>query len=96
MPSSPVYTRVRNLKFRTERSEKIIITDEKTDHYYTIYFEDGSPIERTQAYLMCCPLDENPSIEDNWYHVEELVFEHANVIAMFRDFIGINFWNVGL
>ena len=91
MPNSPVFKYVSNLKFRTERSENIIIRDEETAHYYSIYFEDGSPIERTQAYLMCCNIDDNTNIEDNWYNVEELSFRHRCVIAMFRDFIGIDF-----
>ena len=91
MPSSPVFKYVKNLKFRTERAENIIIRYEKTAHYYSIYFEDGSPIEKTQAYLMCCHIDDNTSIEDNWYNVEELSFQHRCVIAMFRDFIGIDF-----
>ena len=93
MPSSPVFKYVNNLTFRTERTENVIIRDEKTAHYYSIYFEDGSPIERTQAYLMCCPIDENPSIEDNWYNVEELDFRCRCAISMVRDFLGIDFGN---
>ena len=93
MPSSPVFKYVKNLTFRTERAEKIIIRDEETAHYYSIYFADGSPIERTQAYLMCCPIDDNPSIEDDWYHVEELDFKHCSVISIFRDLINIDFYN---
>lgn len=42
---------------------------------------------------MCCPIDDNPSIEDNWYHVEELDFKHRSVITMIRDLINIDFYN---
>ena len=91
MQNSPVFKYVNNLTYRTERTENVIIRDEETAHYYSIYFEDGSPIEKTQAYLMCCAIDDNPKYEDNWYHVEELDFKHRCVIGMIRDFLDIDF-----
>ena len=40
MQNSPVFKYVNNLTYRTERTENVIIRDEETAHYYSIYFED--------------------------------------------------------
>ena len=91
MPSSPITKTIDNVPDNHRDLEKIVIPHEETAHYYRVWFEGGSPIERPMSWLMCCYIDDNPNIEDNWHNVEELDFKHRCVIGMIRDFLDIDF-----
>ena len=43
------------------------------------------------ADLMCCQMDDNPTEEHNWYHVEDLEKDHYNVLDTIKAVFGISF-----
>ena len=36
-------------------------------------------------------MDDNPAIEDNWYHVEDLDKDHTNILDTIKAVFGISF-----
>jgi len=111
MPSSPVKKRVQvsNAKYdiyngfeNWKQFQKIIIPDQATDHYYSIWFDNtedydagdgwvGVDARYGDASLMCCQMDDNPATEDNWYHVEDLDKDHTNILDTIKAVFGISF-----
>jgi len=89
MPNSPIGKQLTGDAFQKDWDslEKVIIPDSKTAHYYGVWFDETG----SDAELMCCHLDENPSVNDNWYHVEVLEEEHRSVLDTIRDVFGISF-----
>ena len=89
MPESPIDMQLTGDEFQKDWDslEKVIVPDSKTAHFYGVWFnETGS-----DASLMCCYIDENPAVMDNWYHVEVLEEEHRGVLDTIRDVFGISF-----
>ena len=89
MPGSPIGKQLTGDAFQKDWDslEKVIVPDSKTVHYYGVWFDDTG----SNASLMCCYIDDNPSVNDNWYHVEELEDRHRPVLDVIRDVFGISF-----
>ena len=90
MPASPISKKLTDYEFPKDWKSlnKVIIPDSKTAHYYGIWLDKGID---SYADLMCCHIEEDPSINDNWYHVEDLEKEHTSVLDTIRDITGISF-----
>ena len=89
MPSSPIAVKLTDDEFPKdwESLNKTIISDSNTAHYYGVWFND----ETRYAWLMCCYIDENPSINDSWYHVEDMEEVHRPILDTIRDITGVSF-----
>ena len=102
MPSSPIMFKNRMLPDNWKELEKVIIPDSKTAHYYGVWFDDAKEEDCGDGWvseyhdigtasLMCCHIEEDPSVNDNWYHVEDLEKEHTDVVDIIRSVFGISF-----
>ena len=89
MPASPISRKLSTNEFPRdwESLNKVIIPDSKTDHYYGVDFNPKT----STASLMCCQLDDNPSLMVDWYHVEEMEEIHRTVLNTIRDVFGVSF-----
>ena len=89
MPASPISRKLSTNEFPRdwESLNKVIIPDSKTDHYYGVWFD----INSGNADLMCCHIEEDPSLMVDWYHVEEMEEIHRTVLNTIRDVFGIAF-----
>ena len=93
MPSSPIAKRLDSYPARYQWKEKIILSDDKTHHYYSVDYTELGGANKGDwiAELICCPLDESPAILDNWYQVEDLVQEHTEVLNTIEMLFDISF-----
>lgn len=95
MPSSPIIKRLDSYPERWRWKEKIILSDSRTHHYYSVHYTEI--LETTElthcwtAELICCPLDESPAKLDNWYQVEDLVQEHTKILDTIEMLFDISF-----
>ena len=89
MPASPISKKLNDNEFPKDWKSlnKVIIPDSKTAHYYGVWFWENNEY----ADLMCCHIEEDPSINDNWYHVEDLEKEHTSVLDTIQDVYGVSF-----
>ena len=95
MPSSPITKKV-TLPDNWVHLQKTMIPDTKTDHYWSVWYDVSDTttmVGTTQgtAWLMCCQLEDNPSINDNWYHVEDLDEICRNVLTAIESVYGVSF-----
>ena len=67
MPSSPIVKSGVVFPENWRELQKVIIPDSKTAHYWGVWFEEGD-----EAWLMCCYIDNNPSVIANWMNAEDL------------------------
>ena len=83
MPSSPIVASIskevlnRKLIGRMNALRSTYYYDKGTAHFYNVLFAINKfrSVEPHYAYLMCCYEENNPAVEDNWYHVEEEIEE---------------------
>ena len=89
MPNSPISKKLNNNEFPKDWKSlnKVIIPDSNTAHYYGVWFD----IKSSYADLMCCYIDDNPSVIDSWYHVEDMEGIHRPILDTIRDVFGVSF-----
>ena len=83
MPSSPIVVSISNdvlnrkLIEKTNELRSTYYYDKGTAHFYNVLFAINKfrSVEPHYAYLMCCYEESNPTVEDNWGHVEEEIEE---------------------
>ena len=94
MPASPITVKLDGYPSRWKWKQQIILADEPTGHFYRIYYyestEDNNHLivykDKVDCYtywmaeLHCCNMADNPSVEENWYQVEELCAEHKKIL----------------
>ena len=95
MPSSPITKKI-TLPDNWVHLQKTMIPDTKPDHYWSVWYDVSDTttmVGTTQgtAWLMCCQLEDNPSINDNWYHVEDLDEICRNVLTAIESVYGVSF-----
>jgi hypothetical protein len=92
MPASPIARDIskEDLPKDWKSLDKVIIPDNATAHYYGVWY-DVYHDKPSRAWLMCCHIEDNPSINDNWYHVEEMEEEHRHICDMIQDIYGVSF-----
>ena len=93
MPSSPIEKKLNKFPVNSESLNKVIIPDSKTAHYYSVWFFEtvSGNKENNYASLMCCYIDDNPSINDSWYHVEDMEEVHRPILDTIQDIFGVSF-----
>ena len=101
MPASPIGVKL-DYPNRWKWKQKIIIPDDETSHYYSIWYEERSvrgafltesDSKKTDwyAWLMCCEYGNFPYMPDAWYQVEELMSEHRELLNTIEMVFDISF-----
>ena len=89
MPASPIAKKLDVLPDNWVHLQKTMIPDSNTACYWSVWFDVkdkdtfGNPDEllcNGTAWLMWCPIDDDPSVNDNWGHAEEINGDCKNVL----------------
>ena len=98
MPSSPIMKRIK-LPDNWAQLQKTMIPDQITHSYWSVWYDAienwAEPIikdkKKGTAWLMWCPFGEDPSVNDNWGHAEEIGEESRNVLDAIESVYGVSF-----
>ena len=95
MPSSPIAKEI-TLPDNWVHLQKTMIPDSNVCCYFSVWYDplqnsSGVCGGRGTAWLMWCPFDEDPTINDNWGHVEDLAGDIKNVITAIEAIYGVSF-----
>ena len=95
MPSSPIAKEI-TLPDNWVHLQKTMIPDSNVCCYFSVWYDplqnsNGVCGGRGTAWLMWCPFDEDPTINDNWGHVEDLSGDVKNVITAIEAIYGVSF-----
>ena len=93
MPASPIAKELKDdeLPKDYESLEKVIIPDSATDSYWGVWFDKEDDPYKHTAWLMWCPLGDDPSVNDSWGHVEDLEESCRNVLTAIEAIYGVSF-----
>ena len=90
MPASPIVKEVTPPE-NWEKLEKMITPDSATDCYWSVWFNEPTNMITGTAWLMYCPFGDDPTINDNWSHAEEITGDCKNVLDTIKSVYGISF-----
>ena len=76
--------------------QKTMIPDQATACYWSVWYDNtGVSPDRDEeegtAWLMWCPFGENPAINDNWGHAEEIDESCRNILIAVEKVYGVGF-----
>ena len=89
MPASPIAKKI-TLPDNWVQLQKVIISDQATDSYWGVWYDINDESKGT-AWLMWCPSELNPSVNDNWGHAEDLDDSCRNVLTAIESVYGVSF-----
>ena len=105
MPSSPIAKKVDVLPDNWVQLQKTMIPDSTTHCYWSVWYdlEDTykvnsiipgkyNEVSRGTAWLMWCPIDDDPSKNDSWGHVEDLDDSCRNVLTAIESVYCVSFF----
>ena len=101
MPASPIMKRIK-LPDNWVQLQKTMIPDQTTACYWSVWYDHKGtksvefPILREDvdvgtAWLMWCPIDDDPSVNDSWGHAEEIDDSCRNVLTAIESVYGVSF-----
>ena len=100
MPSSPISKEI-TLPDNWVQLQKTMIPDSETGCYWSVWYDidDRLKIEfelparksKGTAWLMWCAIGEDPSVNDNWCHAEEINKDCRNVLTAIKSIYGVSF-----
>ena len=90
MPASPIMKKV-ELPNNWVQLQKMMTPDQATGCYWSVWFDPPTNMCNGTAWLMWCPLDEDPSVNDNWGHAEDLDDSCRNVLTAIESVYGVSF-----
>ena len=96
MPSSPIAKKI-TLPDNWVHLQKTMIPDRNVCCYFSVWYDVNKIVGQKEivgtgtAWLMWCPFDEDPTINDNWGHVEDLSGDVKNVITAIEAIYGVSF-----
>ena len=95
MPASPISKEI-TLPDNWVQLQKTMIPDSNTCCYWSVWYNPSPYFKREHrkegtASLMWCPFNENPSVNDNWGHVEEIDEECRNVLTAIESVYKVSF-----
>ena len=90
MPSSPIMKRIK-LPDNWSQLQKTMIPDQDTGCYWGVWYDPPTNMKNGTAWLMWCPIDDDPSINDNWGHAEEINGDCRNVLNVIEAVYGVSF-----
>ena len=89
MPSSPIAKKI-TLPDNWVHLQKTMIPDSNTSCYWSVWYDIDEAKQGT-AWLMWCPFHEDPSVNDNWGHVEDIDGDVKNVLTAIEAVYGVSF-----
>ena len=96
MPASPI-TKEIVLPYNWVHLQKTLIPDSNTCCYWSVWY-DPLPAKRSwssfgkgTAWLMWCPIDDDPSVNDHWGHAEEIDDECRDVLTAIESVYKVSF-----
>ena len=99
MPASPIVKEM-TPPDNWVQLQKTMIPDSETSCYWSVWYDVkdkdtfGNPDEllcNGTAWLMWCPFGDDPSVNDNWGHVEDLDEDCKNVLTAIESVYGVSF-----
>ena len=93
MPASPI-TREITLPDNWVQLQKTMIPDQVTACYWSVWYDMDDRLPRQSkgtAWLMWCAFGDDPSVNDNWGHVEDLEEDCRNVLTAIESVYGVSF-----
>ena len=99
MPASPIAKEI-TLPDNWVQLQKTMIPDSTTHAYWSVWFDvqviddvTGGVTNGTYgtAWLMWCPIDDDPSVNDSWCHAEEINGDCRNVLDVIKSVYGVSF-----
>ena len=95
MPASPIAKEI-TLPDNWVHLQKTMIPDNNTACYWSVWYDNTgvSPNrdeEEGTAWLMWCPIDDDPSVNDSWGHAEEIDDSCRNVLTAIEAVYGVSF-----
>ena len=98
MPASPISKEI-TLPDNWVQLQKTMIPDQATGCYWSVWFDintvqDNNGViddSKGTAWLMWCPFGDDPSVNDNWGHSEEIGEESRNVLDAIESVYGVSF-----
>ena len=94
MPASPIAKKVDILPDNWAQLQKTMIPDSTTSSYWSVWYNaegDAKYTTKATAWLMWCPVDEDPSVNDSWGHAEEIGEECKDVLTAIESVYGVSF-----
>ena len=93
MPASPISKEI-TLPDNWVHLQKTFIPDSNTCCYQSVWYDKythENDNDNGTAWLMWCPFGEDPSVNDNWGHAEEIGEESRNVLDAIESVYGVSF-----
>ena len=95
MPASPIAKKI-TLPDNWVQLQKTMIPDSNTSCYWSVWYDLGGKTFKYNtlkgtAYLMWCPFGDDPSVNDNWGHAEEIDDSCRNVLTAIEAVYGVSF-----
>ena len=98
MPASPI-TKEITLPDNWVQLQKTMIPDDNTGCYWSVWYDintvqDNNGViddSKGTAWLMWCAIGEDPSVNDNWGHAEEIDDSCRNVLYAIESVYGVSF-----
>ena len=102
MPSSPIMKDI-TIPDNWVHLQKTMIPDQATASYWSVWFDPPTNMIRGgrkvlnegwldgTAWLMWCPFGDDPSLNDNWGHVEDLDGDCKNALTTIESVYGVSF-----
>ena len=90
MPASPIVKKLDVIPSNWVHLQKTIIPDLATACYWSVWYDiDDEP--KSTAWLMWCPIGDDPSVNDHWGHAEEIDGDCRNVLDTIKAVYGVSF-----
>ena len=105
MPASPISKEI-TLPNNWVQLQKVIISDQATACYWSVWYDESKFTKKWNvfskrhgmpnhaqgtAWLMWCAFGDDPSVNDNWGHAEELSGDCKNVLTTIESVHGVSF-----
>ena len=93
MPASPIRKEMDILPDNWVQLQKMMTPDQATGCYWSVWYdvELKFPKGKGTAWLMWCAIGEDPSVNDNWGHAEEIDDSCRNVLTAIESVYGVSF-----
>ena len=89
MPASPITKKLDKLPDNWVHLQKTMIPDQTTSSYWSVWYDQY--LNDDIAWLMWCPIDDDPSVNDSWGHAEEIDESCRNVLDAIESVYGVSF-----
>ena len=95
MPASPISKEI-TLPDNWVQLQKTMIPDSNTGSYWSVWYDAENfgviePNAKGTAWLMWCPIGDDPSVNDSWGHAEEIDDSCRNVLTAIESVYGVSF-----